>query len=61
MGLVFLLTMLLVQPDVETMMVGVLIPSIEPGALVTVIALIGTTVVPYNLISPRQLRSRKMA
>ena len=49
MGLVFLLTMLLVRPDVETMMVGVLIPSIEPGALVTVIALIGTTVVPYNL------------
>ena len=49
MGLVFLLTMLLVRPDVETMMAGVLIPTIEPGALVTVIALIGTTVVPYNL------------
>ena len=49
MGLVFLLTMLLVRPDIETMMAGVLIPTIEPGALVTVIALIGTTVVPYNL------------
>ena len=49
MGLVFLLTIALVRPDFQTLIAGMLIPRLEPGSLITVIAIVGTTVVPYNL------------
>ena len=49
MGLVFLLTTALVRPDFQTLITGMLIPRLEPGSLITVIAIVGTTVVPYNL------------
>ena len=51
MSVVFLLTAIIVQPSVGQMFAGFIpsIPSKPPGALITVIALIGTTVVPYNL------------
>ena len=46
---VFLLTALLVQPSLSDILSGFFSPTIPPGSFVTVMALIGTTVVPYNL------------
>ena len=49
MSVVFLLTLFMVKPPVGAMLSGLLLPSLPPGSLLTVMALIGTTVVPYNL------------
>lgn len=45
---VFLTTMLLVQPDVLGILGGMFTPRIPAGSALTIVALIGTTVVPYN-------------
>ncbi|WP_229953709.1 Nramp family divalent metal transporter [Parasphingorhabdus litoris] len=44
----FLLTFLITRPDIGAIFGG-FIPSIPEGGLFTAIALIGTTIVPYNL------------
>lgn len=49
MSLAFVLTFFVVRPDLMSMLTGMFKPTIPDGALLTVIALIGTTVVPYNL------------
>ncbi|MCC5826312.1 Nramp family divalent metal transporter [Alkalimonas sp.] len=49
MSLAFVSTMLLTRPDYGAMLQGLLLPTIPSGATLTVIALIGTTVVPYSL------------
>ncbi len=49
MGLVFLITALLVKPDIEAILKGIFAPTLPSGASLVVIGLIGTTVVPYNL------------
>lgn len=49
MGIIFLLAAIVLQPDVGNILRGIFIPSLPKGSLVMVIALIGTTVVPYNL------------
>ncbi len=49
MALAFLLTFFVVQPSLLNMLSGLSKPNIPAGGLLTVIALIGTTVVPYNL------------
>ncbi len=49
MSLVFLLTLAMVKPSLGAMLGGLFVPSLPPGSLLTVMALIGTTVVPYNL------------
>ena len=49
MGVVFLLTAIVSRPGLTDVLKGLLVPSIPHGSLVTIIALIGTTVVPYNL------------
>jgi NRAMP (natural resistance-associated macrophage protein)-like metal ion transporter len=49
LAVLFLVTAILVQPDIGGLLQGMFIPSIPSGALLTTIALIGTTVVPYNL------------
>lgn len=48
MSVVFLVTAVIVRPDVGRILSGMFVPDIPPGALLTVLALIGTTVVPYN-------------
>ncbi|MBE9548091.1 MAG: Nramp family divalent metal transporter [Proteobacteria bacterium] len=48
MSLAFFSTFILTKPDLSALFTGVL-PSLPEGALLTVVALIGTTVVPYNL------------
>jgi len=49
MSAVFIITMVMVKPSVPAMLSGLLTPTLPSGATLTVIALIGTTVVPYNL------------
>ena len=49
MSLVFLLTLAMVRPSIGAMLDGLLLPTLPAGSLLTVMALIGTTVVPYNL------------
>ena len=48
MSFVFLVTAILVEPSLGEIGRG-LVPSVPDGSLLTIIALIGTTVVPYNL------------
>ncbi len=59
MGLAFLLTFILIQPDLPQLFKGLFVPSLPAGSLLTVIALIGTTVVPYNLFLHASSVSRK--
>ena len=49
MSVVFVLTAVLTAPNLLDLFSGLLVPRVPPGALLTVLALIGTTVVPYNL------------
>jgi manganese transport protein len=48
MCLVFVVTAVIVRPDMTELVAG-LVPRVPSGATIAVIALIGTTVVPYNL------------
>jgi manganese transport protein len=48
MSLAFLVTVVLVRPDFGELAAG-FVPQLPSGALLPVVALIGTTVVPYNL------------
>ncbi|KXI27628.1 Nramp family divalent metal transporter [Paraglaciecola hydrolytica] len=49
MALAFIMTFVLVKPDMAALFQGLFSPQIPSGSLLTVIALIGTTIVPYNL------------
>jgi manganese transport protein len=49
MSLTFLTTTILISPDLKSIFKGTFAPSIPNGSALTLIALIGTTVVPYNL------------
>lgn len=48
MSIAFLATALLVRPSLSAV-AGGLVPSLPSGSLILVLALVGTTVVPYNL------------
>lgn len=48
MAVVFLITMVVVKPDMGALFAGI-VPHIPDGSLMTCLALIGTTVVPYNM------------
>ena len=49
MSIVFLATMIIARPSLSDVVAGVFAPRIPDGSLLTILALIGTTVVPYNL------------
>ena len=49
MSVTFLTTMIVIQPDLSEVFQGAFVPSIPSGSIVVIVALIGTTVVPYNL------------
>lgn len=49
MSIVFVTTAIVIQPDLGAIFKGLFIPKASPDEFLTVIALIGTTVVPYNL------------
>ena len=49
MSLAFLLTAIITKPNLSEILKGTFIPKFSNENLLTIIALIGTTVVPYNL------------
>ena len=49
MSVTFLGTMVTVLPPLPELLSSLVVPSLPPGSLLTVIGLVGTTVVPYNL------------
>ncbi len=49
MGLVFLLSAILLKPNIDEILKGLFLPALPSKSLLMVIGLIGTTVVPYNL------------
>ncbi len=49
MSVVFCAVAVLTAPDIGDVLAGLLIPRLPPGSLLTVLALIGTTFVTYNL------------
>lgn len=49
MSVVFVVTLWLAKPDLSEILAGLFTPGIPSGGLLTTIALIGTTIVPYNL------------
>jgi NRAMP (natural resistance-associated macrophage protein)-like metal ion transporter len=59
MSISFLVTAVMVQPDFSKILNGLFVPSIENNGLLTVIALVGTTVVPYNLFLHASLVGEK--
>ena len=60
MSLAFVLSALFVRPDVSALFSG-LVPRIPEAGLFTAIALIGTTIVPYNLFLHAAASKRKWA
>lgn len=59
MGVVFITTMFVAGPDILELLKGAFIPAIPSGSIILVIALIGTTVVPYNFFIHAQTASEK--
>lgn len=59
MSLSFILTAILVGPEIGDMAKGLFIPTIPKDGILTIIALVGTTVVPYNLFLHAALVSEK--
>lgn len=49
LAVVFVVTVVAVKPDAGALLRGTFAPTIPDGSLLTAIALIGTTVVPYNI------------
>ena len=49
MSIVFLLTAIVIKPDVYSILSGLFTPSFTSNNQLAVLALIGTTIVPYNL------------
>jgi Mn2+/Fe2+ NRAMP family transporter len=49
MGLAFVVTAVGLAPSPDRLVRGALVPSLPPGTTLLVVALVGTTVVPYNL------------
>jgi len=59
MSIAFLASFLLIPFNASEFFSGLLIPNLPTGATLTVIALIGTTVVPYNLFLHSASASKK--
>ena len=59
MSLAFIATFIITKPELTEFFKGLFIPSMPLGANLTVIALIGTTVVPYNLFLHSSSVSKK--
>lgn len=59
MALAFAASFIMVRPDFAAIIAGLSTPRIPDGALLTTIALIGTTIVPYNLFLHASAASAK--
>jgi len=59
MSLSFLVTAIITKPDILAILEGLLMPSVPQESILTIIALVGTTVVPYNLFLHASLVGEK--
>ncbi len=59
MSFAFLVTAIMTKPNVSEIFEGIFIPKVSNDSLLTVIGLIGTTVVPYNLFLHASLVKEK--
>tara|TARA_R110002050_G_scaffold56512_1_gene126956 strand:+ start:43109 stop:44299 length:1191 start_codon:yes stop_codon:yes gene_type:complete len=59
MSLSFLITAIITKPNFGAIVKGLFIPSVPKNSILTIIALVGTTVVPYNLFLHASLVSEK--
>lgn len=59
MSFSFLVTAFLTRPDLEAVFKGLFVPSMPENGLLTIVGLIGTTVVPYNLFLHASLVKEK--
>ena len=59
MSISFLLTAIITKPDLSLMLKGMFVPSFPNESMLTIIGLIGTTVVPYNLFLHASLVKEK--
>jgi len=59
MSISFIITAILTKPEVFLVLKGLFIPSFPQESLLTIIALVGTTVVPYNLFLHASLVNEK--
>lgn len=59
MSLAFLITAILTKPDMALILKGLFLPKVSSESILTIIALVGTTVVPYNLFLHASLSKEK--
>ncbi len=59
MSVSFVITAILTKPDITKMVTGLLIPKVPQEGWLTIVALVGTTVVPYNLFLHAALVNEK--
>ncbi|MGB5497487.1 MAG: divalent metal cation transporter, partial [Maribacter sp.] len=59
MSFSFLLTAIITKPNILEIVKGMFVPSVPDGSILMIIALVGTTVVPYNLFLHASLVSEK--
>ena len=59
MSLSFVLTAIITKPDILSIFKGIFIPKVPENSLLTIIGLVGTTVVPYNLFLHASLVKEK--
>lgn len=59
MSFSFLITALITKPDFKAILQGIFIPALPQDSILTVVALMGTTVVPYNLFLHASLVGEK--
>ncbi|WP_299210986.1 Nramp family divalent metal transporter [uncultured Dokdonia sp.] len=59
MSVAFIITAIVTKPDLMMVLKGSLIPSFPQDSTLTIIALVGTTVVPYNLFLHASLVTEK--
>jgi NRAMP (natural resistance-associated macrophage protein)-like metal ion transporter len=59
MSLAFVITSILTKPNLLDVLKGVFVPSVNETNLLTIVGLIGTTVVPYNLFLHASLVKEK--
>ncbi|MFS4469097.1 Nramp family divalent metal transporter [Maribacter sp. 2210JD10-5] len=59
MSLSFVLTAIITRPNLFVVIKGLLVPTMPDESILTVIALVGTTVVPYNLFLHASLVGEK--
>ena len=59
MSLSFVMTAFITKPDIAQILKGLFLPTVPKNSILSIIALVGTTVVPYNLFLHASLVSEK--